>query len=178
MYEEKKEKFEQVNTDPQNAEEYVETVKALKESTVSKEEYEKLQKEKATLIKAIAEGATLPDSEKQKEKPNLEELRKKFLSAGENNLSNAEYIKTVLELRKTCLEEGQPDPFLPLGIKRKPDNSDLEGAQKVAEAFEEMLAEATDPDTGEVDNDIFNALLKKNIANDSPILNAKLRSRK
>ena len=153
-------------------------MKALKENTVPKEEYEKLQKEKATLIKAIAEGATLPQGEKKEEKPNIQELRKKFLSAGENNISNAEYVQTALALRKACLEEGQPDPFLPRGIKRKPELSEIEGAQKVADAFEEMLAEATDSETGEVDNEIFNALLKKNIANDTPLLNARLKYKK
>lgn len=161
--------------EPQSAEEYVAAINALKAKTVSKEDYDKLVAEKSVLVRTIAEGATLPESEKSVEKkPNIKELRKKILNAGEDGLSNAEFVETALELRAACLEEGLPDPFLPLGIKRKPDNEDFAGAEKVAEAFQSMLDESRD-DEGKVDPETFNFALKKTIANDSPLLNAKLK---
>lgn len=164
-----------VNENPQNAEEYVAALNAVKANSVPKSEYEKVLQEKQVLIRGMAEGATLPESDKPAEnKPDLKTLREKIRNAGENNLSNAEFVQTALDLRNACLAEGLPDPFLPLGIKRKPDNDDLAGAEKVADAFAAMLDEAKD-DEGKVDNDFFNALLKKYIANDNPILTAKLR---
>lgn len=166
---------EEPNSDvPKNAEEYVEAIKNIKKNTVPKSDYDKLVQEHQTLIKGIAEGVAFPPSEKEeKKKPDIKELRKKILTAGENNMSNAEFVQTALDLRNACLEEKLPDPFLPLGIKNKPDNTDLEGAQKVADAFQTMLDESRDEE-GKVDNDFFNALLKKYIANDSSILVAKL----
>ena len=162
--------------DPQSAEEYAAAIKDLKEKTVPKEVFEQLQQDKATLIRALAEGSPLPENAQQEEKPNIKELRQTILNAGENNLSNAEFVKAALDLRKASIAEGYPDPFLPLGIKNKPTNEDLAGAEKVAEVFQAMLDEATDPETGKLDNEIFNALLKKNIANDNPLLSAKLRN--
>lgn len=167
-----------VNENPQTAEEYVAAIKALKENSVPKSEFDKVVQEKQVLIRGIADGAALPDSDKPAEnKPDIKQLREKIRNAGENNLSNAEFVQTALDLRDACLAEGLPDPFLPLGIKRKPDNQDLAGAEKVADAFKSMLEEAKDEE-GKVDNDFFNALLKKYIANDNPILTAKLKNRK
>ena len=163
--------------DPKTAEEYAEFVKHLKETTVSKEEYDKVVEDKKTLAKALAEGADVPESAKQEEKPDITELRKKFLKAGEKNLTNVEFVQTALELRKASMEAGEPDPFLPRGLKRKPDNSDYQGAQRVADFLEDCVEQSKD-DEGKPDPDMFNALLKKGIANDSPIVAAKLKALK
>lgn len=168
------EKEKSSEAEPQTAEEYAEFVKHLKETTVSKEEYDKVVEDKKTLAKALAEGGDVPEVEKQ-EKPNIDELRKKFLKAGETNLSNVEYVQTALELRKALIEKGEPDPFLPQGLKRKPDNSDYQGAERVA-AFLEDCVEQSKDEEGKPDPDMFNALLKKGIANDSPVVSAKVKA--
>ena len=160
---------------PQTAEEYAEYVKRLKETTVSKEEYDKVVADKKTLAKALAEGADVPEIEKQEAKPDIKELRKKFLKAGDDNLSNVEFVQTALELRKALIESGEQDPFLPRGLKRKPDNTDYQGAQRVADFLEDCVEQSKDEE-GKPDPDMFNALLKKGIANDSPIVAAKLKA--
>lgn len=160
---------------PKDAEEYAEYIKHVRETTVSKEEYDKVVAEKKTLAKALAEGGDVPEVEKQENKPSLEELRKKFLKAGENNLTNVEFVQTALELRKASMEAGEPDPFLPRGLKRKPENADFEGAQRVADFFEDCIEQSKDED-GKPDPDMFNALLKKGIANDSSITAAKIKA--
>lgn len=164
-------------TDPKTAEEYAEFVKHMKETTVSKEEYDKVVEDKKTLAKALAEGADVPEVEKQENKPDINELRKQFLKAGENNLSNVEFVQTTLELRKALMEAGEQDPFLPRGLKRKPDNTDFAGAQKVADFLEDCLEQSKGED-GKPDPDMFNAMLKKGIANDSPLITAKLKALK
>ena len=159
------------------AEEYAAYIKHIRETTVPKEEYDKVVEDKKTLAKALAEGADVPEVEKQENKPDIKELRKEFLKAGENNLTNVEFVQKTLELRKALMEAGEPDPFLPRGLKRKPDNSDFEGAQRVADFFEQAVEDSKD-ETGKPDPDMFNALLKKGIANDNSIIAAKVRALK
>lgn len=158
------------------ADEYAAAVKNLKENTVSKEEFEKLKNEKSVLVKALAGEGPVPDSvSKQAKKSDVKELRKKFLEAGEQNLSNAEYIKTALELRTAIIEEGGIDPFIPSGAKVSPTPKDIEGANKTAEALQSWLDAATD-DNGKIDNELFNAFMRKGIAEDSPVIAARIRA--
>ena len=81
----------------QTAEEYAAAIKNLKESTVPKDEYEKLKADKAVLVKALAGEGPVPAeiAQQQAQQADVKELRKKFLNAGEENLTNAEYIKTA-----------------------------------------------------------------------------------
>ena len=160
----------------ESAQDYAEAIKDLKEKTVSKEEYDKVVADKKTLIRALSEGQTLPDSGQKENKPDIKELRQKFLNAGELNLSNAEYIKTALALRQASIESGEGDPFLPTNSRRAPTIVDLQGAEKVAETLQGWLEEATDEE-GRVDEDLLNAQIKKGIADDGPLMLAKMKAR-
>ena len=160
----------------QSAEEYAAAIKALKESTVSKDEYDKVVADRAVLVKALSGEGPIPEGVQEKaQKPDVKELRKKFLDAGEQDLTNAEYIKTALELRKAIIDEGGMDPFLPQGAKASPTPQDIVGATKAAEAFQSWLDAATD-ENGKIDNELFNAFMKKGISEDSPILTARLKA--
>ena len=161
----------------QSAEDYVKAVEDMKKNYVPKELYEKSEQDRKVLAQALSGDGPVPANvQKQAEEPNIEELRKKFLNAGELNLSNAEYIKTALDLRKALIAKGEPDPFLPSGAKANPTNVDIAGAEKSAAAFQSWLDAATDPETGKVDEELFNAYLKKGIADDSPAVTARLRA--
>lgn len=175
LFAEKEEKQQQETQ--MTAEEYAANIKKLRETSVPKEEYDKVVADNKTLAKALAEGVDVPEHDKQENKPDIKELRKKFLKAGENNLSNVEFVQTTLELRKALMEAGEPDPFLPRGLKRKPDNTDFAGAQRVAEFLEDCLEQSKDEE-GKPDPDMFNAMLKKGIANDSPLIAAKIKALK
>lgn len=155
--------------DQMNANEYAEEVKKLKANSVPKTEYDKVVAEKKVLAKALAEGADVPDNEKQEVKPDVKELRKKLLTAGETGLSNVEYVQTALELRNALLAEGKKDPFLPLEIKRRATKEDYAGAQRVADFLQDCLDQATGED-GKPDDIMFNAALQKGLANDSPMI--------
>lgn len=162
----------------QSADDYAAAIEALKARTVDKDTYEKVVEDNKVLIKALAGEGPVPEGvQTQAQKPDVNELRKKFLNAGDQNLSNAEYIKTALELRQAVIDEGGIDPFLPIGAKTTPTPTDIAGANKVADMFQSMLEAATD-DNGKVDDELFNAYLKKNIAEDSPMITARLKASK
>lgn len=170
------EKNPNATTEIQGAEEYAAAIKHLKENTVSKEQYEKVVNDNKVLTKALAGEGPIPEGvQAEAKRPDIKELRKKFLEAGEQNLTNAETVQTALQLRDACLEAGEPDPFLPVGIKNHPSPSDIQKAQDVADAFQNWLDEATDED-GVIDAETFNAMLRKGIADDSPLIAARLRT--
>ena len=158
----------------QSAADYIEAIKSLKENTVDKKQYDKLAAERTELIKALSGEGPLPKSaEEAKQKPDLEAARKKLLEAGENGALNYEVAQAALELRQAAIEAGEIDPFIPAGVKVKPDLNDIKGAQRVADALQYCLDEAIEED-GSIDPELFNARLKKIIADDSPLLTSRL----
>lgn len=164
--------------EPQTAEEYAAAIKSLKDSTVKKEDYEKLLQEKKVLIKALAEGEDLPSSDKEGQQgPDIKALREDLRKAGETNMSNAEYVEKSLQLRKALIDAGEPDPFLPIGAKVSPTLDDIKGAEKAANAFQQWLDDSRGED-GKIDPELFNAYLKKGIAEDNPLITARLRAGK
>lgn len=173
MAEEEK-KPQAAEEDVQTAEDYAAYIKRLKENTVPLDKYEALKKDKEVLTKALAGEGPVPEGvQSEAQRPSTDELIKKFVDAGEQNLSNAEYVKTALELRQAIIDEGKPDPFLPNGAKIRPTPQDIAGAQKVADAMQSWLDEATD-ETGKVDPELFNAFMRKGIAEDTPMMKARL----
>ena len=163
---------------PQSAEEYAEAYKQMREKYVPKEMYEKAKEDNKALVKALSGEGPIPEGVQEKAKPaDVKQLRKEFLEAGETNLSNAQYVKKALELRKAVIAEGGMDPFLPSGAKATPTPKDIEGAQKTADALQSWLDAATD-ETGKVDDDLFNAYLKRGLAEDSPLITARLKAHK
>ena len=170
------EKEQATQPEIQSAEDYAAAIKALKESTVSKEEYDKVVADKKVLVKALSGEGPVPEGVQEKAKPaDIKELRREFLNAGEENLSNAEYIQKALKLRQAIIDEGGIDPFLPSGAKVNPTPKDIEGANKAAEAFQSWLDAATD-EKGKVDPELFNAFMRKGIADDNAMVTARLRA--
>lgn len=173
---EKLESEKKTEQEVQTAEQYAQAIKNLKDKTVDKEAYDKVVAERETLIKALSGEGPVPEGVQEGQKPaDIKELKKRFQQAEELGLTNAEVVETALELRKALIESGQPDPFLPIGAKVKPTLQDIEGADRSAKALQAMLDAARD-ESGKVDPEMFNAQLRKNIAEDSPLLTARLRA--
>ena len=174
MEEEKKQDQKQIQDEEMSASQYVENIKKIKEGMVSKEDYDKVVAERNTLAKAMADGEDIPSTEKKEKPADIKEMRKTLLEAGETNITNAEYVQNALKLREALIAEGKRDPFLPRGLKREPNNKDYEGAQRVADALQGCLDDSRD-ENGKIDPEMFNAHMKKIIANDSPIIASKLK---
>lgn len=160
----------------ETAQDYLKLVEDMKKNYVRKDLYDKAEADRKALAAAVAGEGPVPGSvQKQAQKPDITELRKEFLSAGEKNLSNAEYVKLALQLRNEAIARGELDPFLPQGAKISPSVDDIAKANRVADGLQSFLDSATD-ENGVIDNDVFNAFLKKGIADDGAAITARLRT--
>ena len=139
-----------------NTNDYIEQIQKLKESSVSKDDYNKLKADNKRLIDALANGSQINDKVEPKidavEKIN--ELRTKLFSKG-SNLSNLDYCKTAVELRDALIEKGERDPFLPFGHNVVATDSDYETANRVATVMKECI------DYADGDSDIFTNELQR-----------------
>lgn len=146
--------------------------KDLQENTVSKADYEKLQKENRDLVNQILNGdgnavdngqATPP------EKVDIEALKEKLYGPKSSELSNLDYWTLTLQLRDAVIERDGADPFLPHGANIKPTSEDALKAQNVATIVKECI------DASEGDSGVFTALLQSKINNDSQAMTAHLK---
>lgn len=136
-----------------NNEQYIEAIEELKASTISLDKYNKLRAENKKLLDALVSGEQL-DIPKE-EKPDIKELRNKLF--GDNDLSNLEYIDTALKLRTALIENGERDPFLPIGDKVEFTADTVEKANLVAEGLQAMV------DFAEGDSGIFTAEFQRKV---------------
>ena len=140
---------------------YIDEIQNLRENTVSKDQYEKKCEENRKLIQSLANGTPLPGAEQEPPKPSIEELRKKL--ANGDQLSDLEYVKTVLALRNSLIEKGEQDPFVPQGANVKPEATDWATAQRVADAFQSCV------DYADGDSEIFTTELMRITKDSAPI---------
>ena len=140
-----------------NTQDYLAAIKELKEKSVDRSEYDKLRAENKKLIDAVVNGQ--PGQEEQAvvkhSKEQIDELRNDLFNSPKE-LSNLEYVTKAMELREALMENGEPDPFLPVGKQISPTRDDLEGAEKVAQVYRECI------DYAEGDSEVFtNELMRR-----------------
>ena len=140
-----------------NTQDYLAAIKELKEKSVDRSEYDKLRAENKKLIDAVVNGQ--PGQEEQvvvkHSKEQIDELRNDLFNSPKE-LNNLEYITKAMELREALMENGEPDPFLPVGKQISPTRDDLEGAEKVAQVYRECI------DYAEGDSEVFtNELMRR-----------------
>lgn len=114
---------------------YVAAIKELKEKTVSKESYQKLREENKKLLNSLVNGEQI---QAEVEKPDINELRKELFNE-DSNIDNVTFISKALELRTALIENGEPDPFLPVGKRITPTDEDISAANRVATVLQECL---------------------------------------
>ena len=140
-----------------NTQDYLAAIKELKENSVNRSEYEKLRAENKKLIDTVVNG--LPGQEEQvvvkHSKEQIDDLRNDLFNSP-RELNNLEFITKTMELREALMENGEPDPFLPVGKQISPTRDDLEGAEKVAQVYKECI------DYAEGDSEVFtNELMRR-----------------
>ena len=145
---------------------YIDEIQNLRENTVSKDQYEKKCEENRKLIQSLANGTPLPGAEQEPPMPSIYEFIKKL--ANGDQLSNLEYVQTVLDLRNSLIEKGEQDPFVPQGANVTPEATDWATAQRVADAFQSCI------DYADGDSEIFTSELMR-ITKDSAPMYAKRR---
>lgn len=140
-----------------NTQDYLAAIKELKEKSVDRSEYDKLRAENKKLIDAVVNGQ--PGQEEQvvvkHSKEQIDELRNDLFNSP-RELNNLEFITKTMELREALMENGEPDPFLPVGKQISPTRDDIEGAEKVAQVYKECI------DYAEGDSEVFtNELMRR-----------------
>ena len=147
-------------------------LKEARENSVPKADYEKLKEENKKLVSEIINGEGAGNGQKpapEQQKASIEELREKLYGPKCSELSNLEYWKNTLALRKAVIEQGDPDPFLPVGTKISPTSEDVEKANNVADVVQQCIDEAED------NSEVFTALLQSRMNPDSPQLTLRLK---
>ena len=146
--------------------EYTETIKRLKENSVSKEEYEKLKAENKQILNAYINDIK-PEAEEKKEtveelQGDLSDLKKDLARAQEAGMSNLEYVSKALKYRETAMKLGLQDPFVP-NSPLGPDDNDFKTAQKVADKLQECVDQANGNPA------VFRNLFEQAVRDDSKI---------
>ena len=140
-----------------NTQDYIAAIKELKQNSVDRSEYNKLRAENKRLIDAVVNGQ--PGQEEQvvvkHTKEQIDDLRNDLFNSP-RELNNLEFITKTMELREALMENGEPDPFLPVGKQISPTRDDIEGAEKVAQVYKECIEYA------EGDSEVFtNELMRR-----------------
>ena len=119
---------------------YLAAIKELKQNSVDRSEYEKLKAENKKLIDAVVNGQVSQEESTVviHSREEINALRKELFDP-ENDLSNLEYVKKAVELRDALMENGEPDPFIPVGKQISPSRDDIEIAEKVAQVYKECI---------------------------------------
>ena len=137
---------------------YIETIQQLRNSTVAKEDYERLQKENKQLLETIVSGGRQEETKPTKDDltKSINELRKQFKSG--ETMTNLEFAKAALKMRQQVLERDKRDIFVAPGSKYTPDQADYAAAQRVADVFQDCI------DVSEDDPEIFTRELMRRTA--------------
>lgn len=152
-----------VNTDSNI--DYIEAIKEMKQNSVSRKQYEKLQAENKELLDSLINGNQVTVTNPAESNVSIDELRSSLFSkeAAEKGMTNLEFIERSLELRDAILEKGGTDPFLPVGRGIDLTREDYEAAEFTAQQFRECI------DVANGDSEIFTAeLMRRTVDNSLP----------
>ena len=127
-----------------NTPDYINEIQKLKETTVSKEDYNKLKADNKKLIEALANGTQVEGVVEPKVSAveKINNLRKELFGSASNSLNDLEMVSKMLELRKEIIENEGTDPFLPKGHKVRITDNDKECANRVARVLTECVEDA------------------------------------
>lgn len=113
---------------------YISALNEMKQNSVSRSEYEKLKADNKRLLDSIVNGTS--ENVEVLPKKSIEELRKNFMK---EDVSNLDYWKNSLELRERLIEEGQPDPMIPIGVRVAANQIDYDGVEKLVSGIQHCI---------------------------------------
>ena len=120
------------------ADDYLNNLQALKDNTVSRDDYQRLVEDNKKLAKALANGE-FTSAEEAKSKPVLtsEEARAKLFNGKKK--PDLQLFSEVLDLRSAVLAEGGRDPFIFSDPEYIPTEQDKLDAERISKSIEEAL---------------------------------------
>lgn len=122
--------------DGQENNQYIETIKKMKENMVDKDEYEKVKAENKQLLDTVINGGDVATENETNKPIDLNTLRDELFNKENTNLG---YVEKALKLRSELIAQGEPDPFLPVGSQISPTDYDIQTAEKVANVLQECV---------------------------------------
>ena len=143
---------------------YIATINAMKQNSVSREQYEKLKNENKELLNTLINGGQVEMIDPSN-KPSISDLRKELFSkeAADKGMTNLEFVTKSLELRNAIIESGGTDPFLPVGKGIEITRDDYEAAEFTAQQFQECI------DIAQGNSEVFtNELMRRTVDNSLP----------
>ena len=139
---------------------YIAQIKALKASTVSRSEYDAIQKANKELLASIVDGTNAPATRAteqpaptesgdiaKKRADRIKKLRNELYGKNPVDVSDRVYCEKTLELRRLVMENGEPDPMVPRGNKYTPTKDDEASAARVAEMLQDCVDQAQGDDS-------------------------------
>ena len=123
-----------------STQDYLAAIKELKQNSVDRKMYDELKAENKRLIDAVVNGQPAQEEPQAvvHTQEEIDALRKDLFTV-EPKLTNLEYVEKALELRDALMENGKPDPFIPVGKQISPTREDIEKAQMVADIYKECI---------------------------------------
>ena len=143
---------------------YIATINAIKQNSVSREQYEKLQKENRELLDTLINGGQVTNVVEAPTKT-IQEMRAELFSkeAADKGMTNLEFVTKSLELRDAIIKSGGVDPFLPVGKGIEITRDDYEAAEFTADQFRQCI------DIADGNSEVFTAeLMRRTVDNSLP----------
>ena len=134
----------------------IKAIKEIKQNSVSREQYEKLQNENKELLDTLINGGQVTNVIEAPAKT-IPEMRAELFSkeAAEKGMTNLEFVTKALELRDAIITSGGTDPFLPIGRGIEITREDYEAAEFTAQQYQEYI------DIAQGNSDVFTAELMR-----------------
>ena len=119
-------------------EDYIATIKELKQKTVDKDKYDALKAENKKLLEAVVNGREVETPENQEKLESRDVYYKRYK---ENKFSsNLEYWDNFLKLRKATIKEHGLDPCVTGNYGLTPDGNKIEPSYGETEAIEAQMS--------------------------------------
>lgn len=129
------------NATDTTAQDYINAIKELKETTVSKELYDKKVQENKQLLDTLVQGGSISPETAEEAKKTSADYAKELAKPH----TNLEYAKISLKHREACIQEGHPDPYMPSGMNfRDGRPEDAGDAEAVAEMLQSCIDDCDD----------------------------------
>lgn len=138
---------------------YINAINELKANTVDKKAYEKLKAENRQLLDTLVNGGQI--NQVVENKVDEDELRK-HLFEKPDSLSDIQYWKDTLALRKCILDKGERDIFLSCSANYTPSGDDVAEANEIADTIQGWI------DMSDDDPATFKTLINKGLYRSSP----------
>lgn len=120
-----------------SAEEYVKRIQELQNNTVSKEDYEALNKKHIELMDAVLNNTNVNKEPETKEKK-VKDVAKEYIDLVNHNCTNLEGFEKALELRRVAMKELGKDPFMNQGL----ENLQPDFGEQTAKALQKLVDDA------------------------------------